>query len=125
MDVRNYIVELVKTCEACPSQWDARTPDGKYIYIRYRYGNLWMGVGDTEQDAVLNSEVTRQGIGNEHDGLMDTKRMLRLLNFKVIDKSHRKVFAYEKQCSRNFRKTLEMLASGINPFTGKEWEQDA
>lgn len=32
------IVKAVQTCLACPSQWDAWTDDGKYVYMRYRHG---------------------------------------------------------------------------------------
>jgi len=31
------IVKAVQTCEACPSQWDAWTADGQYLYLRYRW----------------------------------------------------------------------------------------
>ena len=29
---------IVKTCAACPSQWDAWDIDGNYWYLRYRHG---------------------------------------------------------------------------------------
>lgn len=29
---------VVETCMACPSQWDAWTTDGQYLYLRYRHG---------------------------------------------------------------------------------------
>lgn len=32
------IVKAVQTCEACPSQWDAWTDTGQYLYLRYRWG---------------------------------------------------------------------------------------
>lgn len=32
------IVKAVRTCIACPSQWDAWTSDGTYLYLRYRSG---------------------------------------------------------------------------------------
>ncbi|MEV4575933.1 hypothetical protein AB0K16_22075 [Nonomuraea jabiensis] len=31
-------MKVVQTCSACPSQWDAWTADGDYIYMRYRGG---------------------------------------------------------------------------------------
>jgi hypothetical protein len=33
------IVKAVQTCWACPSQWDAWTDTGQYLYLRYRYGH--------------------------------------------------------------------------------------
>ncbi len=33
------IVRAVQTCWACPSQWDAWTADGEYLYLRFRHGH--------------------------------------------------------------------------------------
>lgn len=32
------LARVVQTCTACPSQWDAWTTDGRYLYLRYRSG---------------------------------------------------------------------------------------
>lgn len=32
------LVRVVETCHACPSQWDAWTTEGQYLYLRYRHG---------------------------------------------------------------------------------------
>jgi hypothetical protein len=32
------LAKVVQTCWACPSQWDAWTPDGTYVYLRFRFG---------------------------------------------------------------------------------------
>lgn len=32
------LVRTIKTCSACPSQWDAWDLDGNYWYLRYRHG---------------------------------------------------------------------------------------
>jgi hypothetical protein len=32
------LVRVVETCSAAPSQWDAWTEDGQYLYLRYRHG---------------------------------------------------------------------------------------
>ena len=32
------LAKVVETCSACPSQWDAWTTDGQYLYLRYRFG---------------------------------------------------------------------------------------
>lgn len=39
------IVRAVQTCFACPSQWDAWTEDGTYLYLRYRGGIGTVNVG--------------------------------------------------------------------------------
>ena len=38
--MRLKIIELTKTCEACPAQWEGTLEDGRMIYIRYRWGYL-------------------------------------------------------------------------------------
>lgn len=32
------IARTVRTCQAMPSQWDAWTTSGQYLYLRYRHG---------------------------------------------------------------------------------------
>ncbi|MEU1373010.1 hypothetical protein ABZ442_05010 [Streptomyces triculaminicus] len=32
------LARVVETCSACPSQWDAWTVTGQYLYLRYRSG---------------------------------------------------------------------------------------
>jgi hypothetical protein len=39
------VTRVVQTCTACPSQWDAWTADGTYVYVRYRSGFLTVDVG--------------------------------------------------------------------------------
>lgn len=33
------LARVVQTCLAVPSQWDAWTVDGQYLYLRYRFGH--------------------------------------------------------------------------------------
>src|SRR5206468_3937780 len=32
------LARVVQTCHGCPSQWDAWTTGGQYLYLRYRHG---------------------------------------------------------------------------------------
>lgn len=32
------LARTVETCGGCPTQWDAWTVDGQYLYLRYRFG---------------------------------------------------------------------------------------
>lgn len=32
------LARVVETCAGLPSQWDAWTTDGQYLYLRYRHG---------------------------------------------------------------------------------------
>lgn len=38
------ITELRKTCNMCPSQWSGKTSDGKEVYIRFRWGWLYIDI---------------------------------------------------------------------------------
>jgi hypothetical protein len=60
---------VVQTCWACPSQWDAWTVDGQYLYLRYRWG---VGTVDDEDDR----ELTRFETGDELGGCMDIDEFL-------------------------------------------------
>lgn len=42
------LARVVRTCTACPSQWDAWTVDGQYLYLRYRWG---VGTVDAYDDS--------------------------------------------------------------------------
>jgi hypothetical protein len=39
------IHDVVRTCEVCPSQWEARTEYDEPVYIRYRFGRLMVAIG--------------------------------------------------------------------------------
>ncbi|WP_409235610.1 hypothetical protein [Streptomyces sp. PA5.6] len=38
VDEGRTVTRVVQTCSAHPSQWDAWTADGQYLYLRYRHG---------------------------------------------------------------------------------------
>jgi len=84
------IVALTQTCGMCPSQWEGTTDDGKAVYIRYRHGELSVGVGKDQREAVASS----MGLGDlkpffylEPDtddpsgGVMSTAEMLAFTGF--------------------------------------------
>lgn len=62
------VVELRQTCFGCPSQWEGSTEDGRYVYIRYRWGNLSCEVG--------NLEVYSEQIGDNMDGIIEESQMI-------------------------------------------------
>jgi hypothetical protein len=49
------VISCERTCIACPSQWEGVCSDGRRIYIRYRWGSLTYGFGDTIEAAVDDS----------------------------------------------------------------------
>lgn len=48
----SLLVRVVETCHACPSQWDAWTTDGQYLYLRYRHG-----IGSVEEQPSNNLDT--------------------------------------------------------------------
>jgi hypothetical protein len=49
------LARVVRICLAYPSQWDAWTVDGQYLYLRYRWG-VGEVIQDTGPDGDLASE---------------------------------------------------------------------
>ena len=68
MDLPVAVVRVVRTCRACPSQWDAWTAQGVYVYVRYRSGRLTVDVGD--------SQVFCAVLGGPLDGHMEWPEVL-------------------------------------------------
>ena len=44
------IETLTQTCGTCPSQWEGRLADGRPIYIRFRWGELSIRLGESGAD---------------------------------------------------------------------------
>lgn len=66
------IMEISKTCEACPAQWEGRLDDGQYIYVRFRHGRLSIKVGGpTIAEAVMGETVFSWTSGGDLDGYME------------------------------------------------------
>lgn len=51
------VTELTKTCDACPAQWEGRTEDGGWVYVRFRWGGLRVGFGPTLDAAVDDERI--------------------------------------------------------------------
>lgn len=73
----NVLTRVVQTCFACPSQWDAWTAEGQYLYLRYRSGigtvqeqldtDTWRTIvrfGEPSMDGVISLEdfLARSGL---------------------------------------------------------------
>lgn len=72
------IAELDMTCGACPAQWEGRTTDDEYVYIRYRYGILSL---DIAHETVYN-----EAVGGPMDGAMSWDDMFRHLSEHITQK---------------------------------------
>ena len=73
------LIELTRTCIACPSQWEGKLSSDEYIYIRYRHSFFSVGIGTTLDKAVdTDTFVANLGLG-EYDGDMSDEDMLLIL----------------------------------------------
>lgn len=74
------------TCDACPSQWDIFTEDGRYIYGRYRWGYLELTLTDSPETFFAGmGEVIFEGVfGDDLDGYMSTDELQRLTS-EILD----------------------------------------
>lgn len=61
---------IVQTCEACPSQWEAMTEDDRPVYIRYRWGELGIGVGKPGEsiDAAVEKYIADPDVNTDDVG---------------------------------------------------------
>lgn len=51
------IIECQTYGTECPSQWNAKLSDGRFLYIRFRDGCLSVRVGKTEDEAIMGEEL--------------------------------------------------------------------
>ena len=88
------LIELKRTCYACPSQWEGQTDDNRWVYFRYRHGYLRVEIGKEGIDVDDNKffdgveVIFEKHIGSALDGYM-TFDELKSLTKNIID--YRKV----------------------------------
>ena len=70
------VLSCRRTCIACPSQWEGECSDGQHIYIRFRWGSLTWGIGDTINAAVEASfDCDSVDLSDSMDGYMTNAEM--------------------------------------------------
>ena len=71
------IVKQEQTCNMCPSQWDLWTEDGKYLYVRYRWGVLSIDLADSVDHWNANEHtlIFCEPIGDDLDGYMTLEEL--------------------------------------------------
>lgn len=69
-----HVLDLNKTCSACPSQWEGKTEDGRDFYARYRWGILRVTLrsGAVSEETLNEETVYQQSFGGGLDGYMKT-----------------------------------------------------
>ena len=62
---------LIRTCIACPSQWEFFTFDERPVYVRYRWGYLSVRIGPPHAEmleAYTGIEIIGKRLGDDLDG---------------------------------------------------------
>jgi len=77
------VVELYRTCQACPSQWEGKTSDDNYIYVRYRWGHLTIGVAKSFPAAIWGNNIVDTQIGDGLDGVLPYEELIELTKDEV------------------------------------------
>lgn len=74
------LTKLESLYTSCPEQWEGWDVDGKYYYIRYRYGYLSV----TNNESYNSIDYFGKQIGDEMDGCMSTEDMLEHTGFVYL-----------------------------------------
>ncbi len=78
------VSEIKRTCGACPSQWEGRLDDGRFLYVRFRWGSFGFGIGASESAAVENCKDPVL-LDRGRDGYMSDKDMvLQLAQHEIV-----------------------------------------
>jgi hypothetical protein len=79
---------VVQTCNACPSQWNAETFDGEYVYVRYRWGHLRIDVAPSFEDWKKHNEVRcayGESLGDNYEGFCSWAEVVDNANIIMVN----------------------------------------
>lgn len=83
------LARVIETCAAAPSQWDAWTADGQYLYLRYRSGIGTVDAYDTEDSEqwtrIPDGAVARFDTGDRLDGEMGIEEFCQRAGLRLAD----------------------------------------
>lgn len=74
------VVKAIQTCWACPSQWDAWTDTGQYLYLRYRGGR---GTVSTGGDDGMSEVVASFCHGDSLEGSITLEKFAELARLEL------------------------------------------
>jgi len=81
------ITKVIRTCWACPSQWELVDNEGYPYYIRFRYGFLSVRKGKKNKDiltAIEGKEVFSYNFGGVFSGYMEYEHLKEILKDVMI-----------------------------------------
>lgn len=105
------IANVVQTSFACPSQWDAWTADGQYLYMRFRhgYGSVRAEEGPDlpgpGEPYTMGPVVASFDHGDALDGCMELEEFCELAGIRLADDVRH--VAYSKHFAQMLRTVTE------------------
>lgn len=57
------LVNLIKTCNACPEQYEGQLEDGRMVYIRYRHGYGSIRISDAPTSDIYHAVTGKELYG--------------------------------------------------------------
>lgn len=83
MSTQLDLSQLVKTCSACPTQWEGPVPGVGKIYFRYRWGgaSVWRHPDENAELFAHGGEDIYHGShGDGLDGFMEDEQVFAILH---------------------------------------------
>jgi hypothetical protein len=75
------VTSLVRTGDRSPSKWEGETYDGRRLYVRYKWGLLSIGIGNSIADAVEHSaNFFEKQLGDKLDGSLEFEQLRAVTN---------------------------------------------
>ena len=75
------VTSLVRTGDRSPSLWEGETNNGRCLYVRYRWGMLMIGIGESIRDAVEHSgNLLEKQLGHKYDGSLELEQLREATN---------------------------------------------
>lgn len=107
MENKHKVVQLIRTCFACPSQWEGKLENGDNLYVRYRWGRLRIEIND---EIVFSKQLhieTEEEVKAYYDNLRNTLPADRAEQLIESDKQIRKLCADAGEPLQSYNGMLE------------------
>ena len=80
------VVKIVKTCSACPEQYEGELSNGDKFYVRCRWGHARLGVSSISiDDAVQATPVSEIHYDDDMQGAFDNGDLKKLFEQASIE----------------------------------------
>ena len=87
------IIEIKQTCAACPTQFEAVTDRGKFLYMRFRYGRGYVKQFDSREglngDEFFSAPIIAEfAHGDSLLGVISLEEFLELADLELAEFAH-------------------------------------